>query len=43
MVQGHVNLNTEKTEQWIQEYVDGWVEFFKNRQTLEKLLIIYQN
>ncbi|GAA0317771.1 glutaminase [Oceanobacillus sp. FSL W7-1293] len=37
MVQGHVNLNTEKTEQWIQEYVDGWVEFFKKQTDTGKV------
>jgi glutaminase len=30
MVQGAVNWNTELTKDWIQQYVDDWVEFYRS-------------
>lgn len=37
MVQGYVNLNTEKNKQWLQEYVDNWVTFFKKQTDTGKV------
>jgi len=34
MVQGSVNLNTEVSTQWLQEYVENWVKFFR-KQTVD--------
>lgn len=33
MVQGSANLNIEVTEEWLQDYVDSWVNFFKKQTT----------
>lgn len=31
MVQGATNWNTELTQEWLQEYVDDWVSFYRKR------------
>lgn len=37
MVQGSVNLNTERNKEWLQDYVDNWVHFFKKQTDTGKV------
>ncbi|BAC12826.1 glutaminase [Oceanobacillus iheyensis] len=40
MVQGSVNLNTERGKEWLQDYVDNWVNFYQ-KQTDEGKVASY--
>ncbi|MFP3488706.1 glutaminase, partial [Staphylococcus sp. SIMBA_130] len=40
MVQGSVNLNTELSKEWLQDYVDSWINFYK-KQTVDGEVATY--